>query len=158
MARASEIEQKGLQEKVLKRFLETNNMATVAKEYDVNYFNLAHYISWVKDNHPEWLEKYNEQMKIDVFRIIRKYVNKLDKKLTEWDTVGNERLWLSGLDRLNKQLEMHVNSLEKVYNMSHRDQEKEVIIKAIGEESPELALKIMSRLRQLKDDRGLLGS
>ena len=158
MARQSEIEAKGLSEKIIKRFLETNNMTIVAKEFDVNYFNLAHYISWVKENKPEWLEKFSEEMKIDVFRIIRKYVNKLDKKLEEWDTIGNERLWLSGLDRLNKQLEMHVNSLEKVYNMSHRDQEKEVIIKAISEESPELALKIISRLRALKEERGLLGS
>ena len=156
MSKPFEVEERGLQKEVLVKFLETANVAQVSRELGINYFNLVHYITWVKENKPEWLEKYSDDMKIDVFRVIRKYVNKLEKKLDEWELANKEKLWLAGIDRLNKQLGTHIMALERVYNIGKREEEIRVIMDAIKEESPETAVKIVQKLKQLRDGRHLL--
>jgi hypothetical protein len=156
MSKPHEIETKGLKEPVLIRFLETGNLAQVAREYDVNYFNLVHYVTWVKENHPEWLEEYGEKVKVNVFRSLNKYINKIDKKLEKWDSENEDKKWLFGIGKLRDYLSTYMEALEKIYNIQKQQEIKDVILQAIREEAPETAMKIMSRLKALKEDRGLL--
>jgi len=156
MSRKFEVEEKGLQERVITRFLETGNMAEVARETGVGYFNLVHYISWVKENDPGLIERYDERTKVDVFRVLNKYTKKLDKKLEEWEINKKDEKWLKGVRELKNYLDSYVNTMEKLINIQKIGRERDLIIQTIKEESPEVAMRIIERLRGLRTEQNLL--
>jgi len=171
------IEKYKLQEKVLKDYAEGRTIGEIVTKYNSQGFefswqNIAYFLDREEMENTEAWRYALENRNINVASDLKAISNKLKSMLNDYEDVkegveGKDPESLKVIFMANremretmtvwlKQLAVYTTVIEKLHSMKSHDEERKVIMAAIKEESPETAMKIIERLKNLKEEKRVL--
>ena len=179
------IEKYDLQDLILEDYIGGDTIGAIVRKYStettpLSWQNVAYFIQKEEEESTQRWEKLITQKSQNIFTKVEQMNQRLERMMKELEEIKDSPIAMDGvssseralardtrviglnreirqtLELQQRQLKLITEIWDKINNQKRHDEIKNTMLLAIKEESPETALKIIQRLKMLKQERELL--
>ena len=159
MGNESEIDKRGIGDALLSEYASNGyNYTATARKFGLQAQTVMYYVEVVKKKEPDRWAKAIANTEIDVVRKLTGIINRVEKKMDAWENdETKEAKFLIAIKEARDNLKFYVDCLEKLFAQKQATAFRKAVLEVIKTIDPEVAQKIIQRIKEISDLHKLLG-